>query len=450
MCTTPECTVAAADLIAAMDTSVNPCDNFYQFACGTWLANNPVPDDSSRWAMFDVLDKAIMNALASILTEPINPDDPEPINKAKDYYAACLDEATLETIGLQPLTDFLNQFGGWPMTDNSWSDALFDWQVSVSEARKQVAAGYLISVWVFADEKDTFSTTIYVDQTSLGLARTILTNPGDYQSIIDAYSTYMATTAGLIATSLGQDSSQIDADVADVLAFEMALAAITTPSEERRNIDRMYNPMTVAELSQLTGSSIDWLQMLTNMFSATSITVDDSTRVIVQEIEYLQNLTSLISSTSSRTLSNYIMWRHVKSLGDETNGAMREASFQFNMVANGVTAQTSRDESCAYKTNINMGQAVGIKYVESYFSQQAKDEINIMVEDLRMAFKDLLTMNQWMDAETKPKAMEKADAISKSIGYPDWYGNDTALLTYYGDLGDINTNSHFQNTLNIK
>ncbi|KAK3870388.1 hypothetical protein Pcinc_024381 [Petrolisthes cinctipes] len=451
VCTSPECTVAAADFIAAMDTTVDPCQDFYQFACGNWIANNPVPDDASRWAMFDVLDKALMNALATILTEPINPEDPEPINKAKVYYAGCLDEALLETIGLQPLIDFLNQFGGWPMTDSNWSDALFDWQVSISEARKQVAAGYLINLWVFADEKDTFSTTIYIDQTSLGLARTILTNPGDYQEIIDAYSTYMANTASLIATSLGQDTSQIDSEVADVLAFEIALAGITTPSEERRSIERMYNPMTVAELSQITaGSDIDWVQMLSNMFSATSITVDDSTRVIVQEIDYLTNLTSLISSTSSRTLSNYIMWRHVKSLGDETNGAMREASFQFSMVANGVTAQRARAELCAEKSNNQLGQAIGIKYVESYFSQQAKDEVNAMVEDLRAAFEDLLGMNQWMDAETKPKAFEKAEAISKSIGYPDWYGNDTALLTYYADLGDINTNSHFQNSLNIR
>lgn len=448
VCNTPECTLAAAAILDAMDTSVDPCDNFYQFACGGWISANPVPEDSSRWAQFDVLARELSNALGTILEEPIDAQDPTPVNKAKNFYPGCMDVALLETLGVTPLTDFLAQFGGWPMTLNAWDEASFDWQATVAQSRVQAGSSSLVDVWVFADEKDTFSTALYIDQTSLGLPRSVLVDPDNYQELIDAYKTYISSTANILAGALGQDGSQVAADVEDLFNFEMALAKITTPSEQRRSIDRMYNPMTVTELNTLTGS--DWLPVLVPMFSASGVTVDGSTRVIVMETAYMYNLTQLLQTTSQRTVSNYLMWRHVKSLGDETNEAMRQATFQYNIVASGVTAEEPRSTTCADSTNYYLGMAIGTKYVETYFPQQAKDEVNAMVEDLRVSFKDLLAVNEWMDNTTKPLAMEKADAISKYIGYPDWYGNDTALETYYADLADIDPMTHFANVLALR
>lgn len=451
VCSTEECILAAADIIEAMDTTIDPCQNFYQFACGSWIDKNPVPEEASRWSQFDLLDRELRNALSNILTEPVSQEDPKPINQAKDFYTACMNEELLETLGVTPLVNLLEQFGGWPMTVGDWSENNFDWQFSVAEARRQLGADYLVSVWVFADQKSTDETAIYVDQSSLGMSRSVLTAPQNYEERITAYKTYMASTASIIATSLGQDTSQIEAEVADVLNFEMALANITTPPEDRRDIDRMYNPMTVLELSDLTaGSDLNWVQLLSSMFVSAGIPIDSTTRVIVQEKEYLTKLTNLLAATSPRTVANYIMWRHVKSLGDETNQAMRDASFQYDMVVSGVTAAEPRWEECSYKTNNVLGMAVGTKYVQSYFSQQAKDEANVMVEDIRSAFEDLLDVNDWMDSETKPKAVEKAEAISKFIAYPDWYGNDTALETFFSGLENIDQKTHFLNTQKLK
>lgn len=448
VCDTSECTLAAAAIIEAMDASVDPCDNFYQFACGGWINSNPVPEDSSRWAQFDVLDRELSNALGTILEEPIDALDPAPINKAKNFYLGCMNEAQLETMGVTPLTDFLGQFGGWPMTLNAWDEAAFDWQATVAQSKVQVGSSALVDVWVFADEKDTFSTTLYIDQTSLGLPRSVLVNPDDYQERIAAYKTYISDTANILAGALGQDGSQVAADVEDVFAFETTLAELTTPSEDRRNIDRMYNPMTVSELNTLTGA--DWLPVLVPMFEASGVTVDGNTRVIVQEQAYMYNVTLLLETTSPRTVSNYLMWRHVRSLGDETTQAMRDASFQYSMVASGVQAEEPRARQCADSTNNYMGIALGTKYVETYFPQQAKDEVNAMVEDLRVSFEGLLEVNEWMDNTTKPLAVEKAEAITKFIGYPNWYGNTTALETYYADLADLDQLTHFANVLALE
>ncbi|XP_071529338.1 neprilysin-1-like [Panulirus ornatus] len=451
VCSTQECILAAAAIVEAMDTTIDPCQNFYQFACGGWMDKNPLPEESSRWSQFDILDRELRNALSKILTEPVSQQDAKPVRQSKEFYAACMNEDLLESIGVTPLVNLFEEFGGWPMTVADWNENDFDWQFSVAEARRRQGADYLVSVWVFADQKNTDVTAIYVDQTSLGMARSVLTAPHNYEERIAAYKAYMAATASIMATSLGQDTSHIEAEVADVFDFEVALANITTPPEDRRDIERMYNPMTVLELSDLTaGSDLNWKQMLSTMFQSAGIPIDGSTRVIVQETGYLKKLADLLAATSPRTVANYIMWRHVKALGDETNRAMRDASFQYAMVVSGVMAAQPRWEECADKANNYLGMALGTKYVETYFSQQAKDEASVMVEDIRSAFEDLLDVNDWMDSETKPRAMEKAEAINKFIAYPDWYGNASALETFFSGLENIENRTHFINTESLR
>ncbi|KAG0716006.1 Neprilysin-11 [Chionoecetes opilio] len=411
------------------------------------MDTHPVPDDASRWAQFDILDRELDNALSTILTEPISLEDPHPIAKVKTFYAGCMDEEQLEEMGLTPLTDFLGQFGGWPMATNEWDATSFDWQNALAQGKIQLVTDYPVSVYVFADQKDTYSSTIYIDQTSLALPRSVLVEPENYEERLGAYKTYITTTAQLIAESLSQtaDATQMEKDVEDLLAFEKKLAAITTPSEHRRNIDRMYNPMTIQELSSF--SSMDWLPILSTIFASADVTVTLDTRVIVQEVDFIKNITRLMTSTSDRTHSNYILWRHVMVMGDSTTQAMRDASFKYSMVASGVTAEKPRNNECAETSNNFLGMAIATEYVKDYFPQQAKDEANEMVEDLRSAFKSLLEVNEWMDEETKPKAIEKADFITKSIGYPDWYGNETALEAYYHNLGDLDNKTHFANIM---
>ena len=450
VCTTAECTLSASAILEAMDPTADPCEDFYQYACGGWINLNPIPDDASRWSQFNVLRVELSEALSSILQEPVNPSDQNPINQAKWLYAACMDDAALEAVGVTPLTDVLQNYGGWPLATSSWDSSSFDWQTVVAEGRRDFGYGNLIYSWVYADEKDTFSSALYIDQTWLGMPRSVLTTPEDYTDRIEAYKAYIKTTAQIIAASLGEVVSGIELDlqIENLLQFEMKLANITTAAEDRREIDRMYNPMTVSELYDLTShyNNIDWLSILSTIFSGVGITIDGTTRVIVQELDYITQLSQLLQDTDISVVSNYLLWRYVQDLGDETTAAMRDASFQYDMVALGLVSQSPRTEVCADETNALLGFAVGLPYVQRYFSQQAKNDSNYLVEDLRTAFKQLLEVNEWMDDQTKPYALEKADAISKFIGYPDWYEELNGLDAYYQGLTVITeTTGFFEN-----
>lgn len=454
VCTTTECTLSAAAIIESMDASIDPCDDFFQFACGGWIAKNPIPDAESRWSQFSVLDTELRNALSTILNEPVSDLDPQPINQAKWFHAACMDEETLEADGVTPLSDLLATYGGWPVSMSVWDSETFDWEEAAAAAVRDVYITTLVGPFVFADERSTVDTVLYIDQPSLGMPRSVLTAPENYEERFTAYKKYISTTARIIASSMGEviDDADLAQQIDDFVNFEIAVANITTPSEERRDIDRMYNDMTVGDLqSLLTGTSVDFVAFLSSVFTNVGITIDASTRVIVVEVEYIQNLANLLASTDDKVVSNYILWRFVDELVDETTQEMRNAKFEYDMVASGVTAQASRADHCAGESNAMMGMALGLPYVQRYFSEQAKNESNFLVEDLREAFKDLLDINEWMDDETKPLALEKADYISKFIGYPDWYDDENGLEDYYVDLTYISSASdHFGNTEAIR
>lgn len=446
VCNTPECQLAADAIIEALDNSVNPCVNFYEFTCGSWLQANPVPDDASIWGQMEEMDRSLFNALSDILTEPVDAQDPAPINKAKHFYAGCIDEAHIEEMGVKPLTDFLAQFGGWPMTLNKWDDT--DFNFPLKSAWLQSRFSYLLKLDIDIDIKDPFSYVIQIDQTSLGLPRSVLVDPDNNKNLIEAYKTYITTTANIVSKALGQDGKQVPIGVDEVLAFEIKLANITTPKEERRDVEKLYNEMTVTELSKLTGTN--WLDEMQELFEPTDFKVDANTRVIVAEPTYMSDMSKLLHDSGKRIVSNYLMWRYVKDLGDYTTQAMREASLQFDMVELGVKSEMPRSTMCAEAANKYMGMAIGTKYVDTYFPQEAKDKASEMVEDLREAFKSLLEANEWMDSATKVLANEKADSMGKSIGFPDWYNDDNGLETYYAGLSEIKPTTHFDNVLALE
>ncbi|KAK7072003.1 hypothetical protein SK128_020725, partial [Halocaridina rubra] len=449
ICTTANCIISASNLIESVDDSVNPCDDFYQYACGRWMEKNPVPESTYVWSQFEVLDNQVNNALNTILSSP-NVNDSKPTSQLKVFYKACMNFSQLETLGVSPLTDFLKQYGGWPMTQERWNGTAFTWQTLLGEAKRTMGRDYLLSIWVSADQRNTNTSAIYIDQGSLGLPHSVLINTEGYLSKVSAYKKYMASTASVIASSLNQtlEEDAIYEDVNAIFDFEMALANITMPEEKRRDSERLYNQMTISDLTNLTSATfVDWLKFLNTVFSEVSINIDNNTIVIVNEIEYIKELSLLINSTRSRTIANYIMWRLVKFLGDETNEAMRDVSFQYNKVFSGISTQIPHSLLCISKANKYMGEAVGVEYVKSYFPQQTKDDTSTITEDIQEAFKESLASNTWMDKETKLKAIEKADAIIKLIGYPDWFTNDMELESYYNELQELSEDNHF---LNIK
>lgn len=154
------------DLLAAMNASVDPCKDFFQYSCGKWLADNPVPGTSSRWSRFNALRDEVNNITQRILNEDPSESDARPINQVKEYFKACIDLEAIEAVGLQPLVNIIGDFGGWQLLNPGlWNGTAFDWLQAVAEVRRRTMASVVVGVAVSADLKNTTRQVVYVSKT---------------------------------------------------------------------------------------------------------------------------------------------------------------------------------------------------------------------------------------------------------------------------------------------
>jgi len=364
-CTTSSCQDDATQLINAMDPSVDPCQDFFQYACGGFHAKNPGKD------MADILEEQVFPSILNILKAPNDPNDPIPVNQARVFFTACTNTAQREKVGLGPLIDLLRIYGGWPMTLESWSSAEnFSWQKAVADMRVLCNANVFITVKNEWSPHGDSGNLIQIDQPSLILPRDELINQ---KKRFVEYTAFITGAAIEIRDAMKSNvtDSQIAKEIADMLQFESALALITTAKEDpkRKTFHWMYKTMTLDDLQTWTDtvatftvqSKINWFDMINRIyFQGAGIHIPKNKRILVSEKVYLQNLVALLDKTPVRTIANYVHWNLVYRLAGKTNQRMRDLNNQFKLVSD-------LDKSCANEANELFGFAISHKFVASIF-----------------------------------------------------------------------------------
>merc|ERR1712241_1508847 len=320
VCVTSECTVAAGGIIATMDQTADPCEDFFQFACGGWIANNEIPEGKSRWGKFYELRDKVDKAVRKIVEAPHVADEANAVGYLKDYYQACRNTSVIEKVGYAPFLEIAgpdNLMGGWPMIQQNWDSSKFSALKAAGASRRYLNAGWLVSSFVFLDEVDVSHNVLYLDQPDLALPRQFYLDTESYADYITAYKTFMHETAVVMARELGEtvNEDELSAAVENVFQFEAALAVFSVADEDRRNATAMYNPFTLNELVQKWPE--EWKAYFDEVFAETSVFINDEERIIVREPEYLDGLLSLLSDTPKNVVADYIYWRAVMSLADE-------------------------------------------------------------------------------------------------------------------------------------
>jgi len=454
VCETETCVVAAESIMSAMDSSADPCEDFYQFACGGWMASNEIPDGKSRWGRFYELRDEVDNALHNIVGGDHVPESVA-VNSLMTMYRACLDTDAIEAAGLSSVANALGPMGaqgGWPMVQDSWIGAdIFHPSVAVGQQRRYLNQNPLLSIWVYLDDFETSQNVIYIDQPDLGLPMSMYLDVESYADYIAAYKNFMVSAAAVFARELGSSvtAEQLQASADEVFEFERQIAMIMTPDSERRNSTAMYNPMLVSELKETYGANFNWDAYLSAVFTDTGVTVGDDERVIVVQPSYFEASQNLQGSLE--TLSNYVHWRYVMAQANELTQEMRDIYFQYNSAMTGVATAPERWQTCVSKSVAAYGFAAGHEYImQGYFDESAKAEADSMVEDLRSAFKELVTETDWMDADTQVVAQGKADQMLQLIGYPDWLTSEEEVDAYYEFAIIAEEDNHLGNVIGMK
>lgn len=249
-----------------------------------------------------------------------------------------------------------------------------------------------------------------------------------------------------------QTEAQLRASANAIIDFEVSLAKISTSDEARYDIEHLYNPFLLNEYQAITDGidtsfTISWKKYLDQVFSSSGVVISDTEQIIVSELEYIKSLIPILAKADQTTVANYIVWRLVSGLVPDTTAAMRNITFRFQQALTGATEPAKREVTCANAANGVFGMAIGVKYVEAAFDNEAKAEVESLVNDLLVSFKEMVGEAEWMEDITKTEAIAKVNTIRSFMAYPDWLENKTAVEKYYEGLELADT--YFDTQLNM-
>jgi len=443
VCLTKGCVRSAADLIKSMDETVNPCDNFYQFACGGFIKSTVIPDDKTQMTTFGILNDRLEEQVRILVEEPAMKDEPKPFALVRNLYQSCMNRSLLQSKGLDPIKQMLKKLGGWPVLEgDAWDPSEFTWKDSVYKFRQHgYSVDYFIDFSVTTDVKNSTYRIIDLDQPALGLSREYLMK-GPSEPEVQAYAKYQVELAVL----LGADRDRAEKEMRAALEFERQLANFSLPREERRNVTKLYNPMTVSELQEKY-QSIPWLEYF-NTLLPNRVRVRNEETVIVTVPSYLEKFEKFIATTDKRTQANYVMWRGAAASVSYLNEAARKLQLDYSSALTGKGEREPRWKECVGVVTASLSNAVGSLYVRHNFKQESRGAALEMVSDIQKAFLEILNEIDWMDETTKERAREKASSMASHIGYPIELLDNSKLENLYDGL-EMSSDSYLENVLNL-
>ncbi|XP_063886684.1 neprilysin-1-like [Scylla paramamosain] len=440
ICLTEECVKTAASLLEAMDQTADPCNDFFQFACGMWNRKHVIPEDRASINTFEVMADQLQKILRGLLQHPIMQDEGEATKKAKLFYSACMNTSQIEQTGDAPLLEVLESLGGWPVTTPNWTAPNFTVETLIGRLRGELNQGILIDQWVGPDDKNSSVNVIQLDQMVLGISsRDYFLRANSSLRALNAYLKFMEDVAVL----QGADREAAQKELAEVLALEIRLANATMPEADRHDTGENYMKMSLAKLEQEV-PEFKWTDYL-SAFLDEDLSEDEP--IVVYSMPYLKRLAKIMVSSDTRVLWNYVLWRLVLDMTQHLNRDYRARRHEFQKVLLGIQSDRNRWNLCIDWTNKRLGMAVGALFIKENFNPESKETALEMIHTLRSAFSDLLEENDWMDDETRTVAREKANAMNEKIGYPEMLTRPHELAKEYENL-TIVENQHLQNIFN--
>ncbi len=411
--------------IDAMDTSVSPCTNFYQYACGAWRKNNPIPPDQSRWGRFNALNERNQIIAREILEKAAQPSPTRSAldQKIGDYYEACMDAKGIDSKGVDPIKPELDSVS-----------ALKTKQQLAGEMVKlqEIGVAVLFRFAAQADPKNAGINIGHFGQGGLGLPDRDYYLKSDPHSveIRQQYQQHIANMFDLLAKAL-HATWDSNAKAASVVKFETALATSSMDRVEMRNPDNTYHPMTLKDLPELT-PDFDWTAYISD-FRPPAVT-----KINVAQPDYLKGLGALIASSSIDDIKTYLDWHVLHAAATALPEAFVNENFQFyDKTLLGAKEIQPRWKRCESDVDRGLGEALGQKFIEVAFSGPSKARALQMVHEIERAMEQDIKTADWMTDETKKEALVKLADVSNKIGYPDkWRDYSTVIIKRDDYLGD--------------
>ncbi|HEK19549.1 MAG TPA: M13 family peptidase [Bacteroidetes bacterium] len=413
-------------LIRNIDKSVKPGDDFFMYANGAWIKNNPIPAAYSAWSIFNLVQEDLRNKMLKINEEAMKANAAKGTNTQKigDFYYSGMDTVTIEKLGLQPL-----------QTELAMINAISDVNSLVTEFATLSTLGVTtpLGAYVGQDERNSAKNMLQMYQTGIGLPNR------DYYFKTDEHTTavrndYQQKHLPALFAFIGNSDAAAKAAAAQTYALEKFLADSSRTLQDLRDPYHNYNKMPLAGLNKLA-PQINWQPALNIMYYSKA----DS--VIVGQPEYLRAVNTALTKFSLDQWKNYLRKNLLEEYSPYLNKAVANESFRFyGTVISGRKEQLPRWKRVLDVEEGVMGEVLGQIFVKEYFPETTKKRYENMVEAVRSSFKEHIARLDWMSDATKKRAYEKLAKVYPKVGYPDHWRDYSGL--------DIDRQHYVQNIIN--
>ena len=388
------------------DTAVAPGEDFEKHASGTWLAKNEIPSDKAAIGSGNEINDRVQDQLRSQLTSgPAG-------NKYGALYASFMDEAKAEAVGLAPLKADLAKI------------AAIKTRAQFARFMGSTNGGFGISLIDFGVGSDTLDPTVnvlYLGQGGIGLPEREYYLAAQFKPQRDAYRAYIERTMRAIG------SPQPAAAADTIMAFETALAAKSWKIADRRDIGKVNNPMSSAQLAKYA-PGYDWAQWLAGA------RIPAQKRMIVGENTAVRDTVKVYTATPLATLKLWQQFHFADQAAPYLTKAMVNSRFEYTKTLSGVSTLRPRWKRAVQLVDGSLGELVGQDYVRMHFPPAAKTKMEALVVNLKLAMVDRINANSWMSPPTKLAALDKLQKMDVMVGYPDKFRNYDALRIDGADL----------------